>query len=445
MTHEGPNWIAPREGQDWRDDEVLAAVDWLKGFVPRAEMERRLDAARARLTRAGELWRNGEGADAHDPADAAAWWILQGESFGDGREWTAPDMLARTVPYLTRLGRELDRIRAIPGAEERAERMMNGGRAAVEPAIYELLVALAWSRHGWTTTFVPEVRGGPRSPDLIVARPRRHWAVECKRVTRTAYAENERAHGLALASPVHRLSERLGRSVVVRVAYKAELQDIPADYLEARVAEALEGPLQWDDAVSAGRLTPPNWRLVREVMDRDDVYYGSSRMIELASGRYDDQADHSFSGRWRPAEGRPFYASTLYHCSVVTWISTARQAQLLKAQHFRRLIADAEGQLPDDRPGVVHVGFETMNGRASERLRHLRNVVEARLYTPRNPRFRWVYGNYFAPERTTARMETWALNESMAPYRIGRHRTAWPLPDHMLVSDEDDLHPGMHF
>lgn len=215
--------------------------------------------------------------------------------------------------------------------------------------------------------------------------------------------------------------------------------------LEARVAEALDGPLQWDDAVSAGRLTPPNWRLVREVMDRDDVYYGSSRMIELASGRYDDQADHSFSGRWRPAEGRPFYASTLYHCSVVTWISTARQAQLLKAQHFRRLIADAEGQLPDDRPGVVHVGFETMNGRASERLRHLRNVVEARLYTPRNPRFRWVYGNYFAPERTTARMETWALNESMVPYRIDRHRTAWPLPDHMLVSDEDESQPGMHF
>ena len=72
-------------------------------------------------------------------------------------------------------------------------------------------------------------------------------------------------------------------------------------------------------------------------------------------------------------------------------------------------------------------------------------MVEARLYTPRNPRFRWVYGNYFAPERTTARMETWALNESMAPYRIGRHRTAWPLPDHMLVSDEDDSRPGMHF
>ena len=146
MTHEGPNWIAPREGQDWRDEDVLAAVDWLKGFVPRAEMERRLEAARARLTRAGEVWRNGESADAYDPADAAAWWILQGESFGDGREWTAPDMLARTVPYLTRLGRELDRIRMIPGAEERVEKMMNGGRAAVEPAIYELLVALAWSR-----------------------------------------------------------------------------------------------------------------------------------------------------------------------------------------------------------------------------------------------------------------------------------------------------------
>lgn len=445
MTHEGPNWIAPRQGQDWRDEDVLAAVAWLRSFVPARDMDRRIDAARARLDLALESWRNGEAADTHDRADAAAWWMLQGESFGAGRRYSVPDDMVRTAPYLTRIGRELDRLRAIPGADERAARLMTGERGSPEPGVYELLVALAWSRHGWDTAFVPEVRGGPPTPDLLVSRPRRRWAVECKRVTRSAYAHNERNHGLALAAPVHRLSERLGRAVVVHVAYKVELQDIPADYLEARVARAFEGEFAWDDEIAEGRLRPPNWRLVREVMAHDDVFYGSSRMIELLAGRYDHEADHSFSGRWRPAEERPFYATTLYHASVVTWISTALQARIHKARHFRQLIANAERQLPTDRPGVVHIGVETVGGRATDALRHLRNQMEARLYEPVNPRFRWVYGNYFAPELTTHRMETWALNESMSPYKIGRHTTDWPLPDHLLVSDEDGFRPGLHF
>lgn len=445
MTHEGPDWIAPREGQDWRDDDVLAAVAWLKSFVPEAQMRRRLEAAHARLDLAVAAWRDGRTADTHDAADTAAWWIVQGESFSDGRRHMVPDDMVRTVPYLTRIGRELDRLRAIPGAEERAARLMTGERGAPEPAIYELLVALAWSRHGWDTRFVPEVPGGPRTPDLYVSRSRRNWAVECKRVTRSVYARNERNHGLALAAPVHRLSEDLGRSFVVRVAYKVELQDVPADYLATRVAEALAPPFVWSDDIADGMVTPPTWPLLRRIMAHDDVFYGSSRMIELLSGAYDHQADHSFSGRWRPAEERPMYATTLYHASVVTWTSQSVQARIHKARHFRQLIAGAERQLPTDRPGVVHIGVETVGGHATDALRHLRNLMEARAYTPVNPRFRWVYGNYFAPELTTRRDETWAIDESMSPYKIGRHTTAWPLPDHLLVSPEDEFRPGLHF
>ncbi len=31
-------------------------------------------------------------------------------------------------------------------------------------------------------------------------------------------------------------------------------------------------------------------------------------MIELLSGSYDHEADHSMAAKWRPAEKRPFYA-----------------------------------------------------------------------------------------------------------------------------------------
>lgn len=445
MTHEGPDWIAPRQGHDWRDEEVLAAVAWLKSLVPEAQMQQRLDAARARLDLALAAWRNGETSETHDPADAAAWWILQGESFGDGRAYSIPEDMVRTVPYLTRIGKELDRLRAIPGAEDRAARLMTSERSSPAPAIYELLVALAWSRHGWQTQFVPEQRGGPPTPDLYASRPRRNWAIECKRVTRSAYARNERAQGLALAAPVHRLSEERGRSIVVRVSYKVELQDVPPDYLANRVAQALDGPPLWSDEIADGIVRAPTWPLLRGVMAHDDVFYGGSRMIELLSGRYDHEADHSFSGRWVPAERRPFYATTLHHASVVTWTSDSFEARLHKARHFRQLIASAERQLPTDRPGVVHIGVETVGGRATDALRHLRNHMEAREYAPANPRFRWVYGNYFAPEVTTRRDETWAIDESMSPYKIGQHTTAWPLPDHLLVSPEKAFRPGMHF
>ena len=47
-----PDWTAPRVGQNWRDDELMLAVAWLKSFVPRRDMDRRIDAAKAYLAAA---------------------------------------------------------------------------------------------------------------------------------------------------------------------------------------------------------------------------------------------------------------------------------------------------------------------------------------------------------------------------------------------------------
>jgi len=39
MKANNTDWTAPRVNQDWRDDELMLAVAWLKSFVPRKEME----------------------------------------------------------------------------------------------------------------------------------------------------------------------------------------------------------------------------------------------------------------------------------------------------------------------------------------------------------------------------------------------------------------------
>ena len=57
MKANNPDWTAPRTNQDWRDDELMLAVAWLKSFVPRKEMEQRLDVAKTNLLAAQDRMR----------------------------------------------------------------------------------------------------------------------------------------------------------------------------------------------------------------------------------------------------------------------------------------------------------------------------------------------------------------------------------------------------
>jgi hypothetical protein len=448
MVRIDPGWTAPPTGHDWRDNELMLAVAWLKSFVPRREMERRLDAAKANLAAAREKMREGIPVPFFDPADAAAWYILQAETFATDRAFWVPEGVMRVAPFLTRIGKELPLLLSVRGAEERASRIMLADRRQPDSGIYELLVALAYRRGGWgRVEFVPETPGRGRTPDLNVYRPRSRWAVECKRLAPSPYAAREKIRGSKLAEPIHALSLETGEAIIVEVTYNIELADVPDDYLMGHVQSAIrrQTSVPWRDEIASGRVRPVNWPLARKVLKEDYVYFGSSRMIELLAGEYAHDADHSMAAKWRPWPKRPEYADALYHASVVTWWSRSPVAIRQKARHFRKILADAEGQLPADRPGVIHIGIESYAGSRVDFLRHQFNRLQTRLFEPRNARLRWVYGNYFVPEATTRKDESWAITETMVPYKIGSHRTRWPLPDHMLVSPENQHRPGMHW
>lgn len=448
MKANNPDWTAPRANQDWRDDELMLAVAWLKSFVPHKEMDRRLDATKTNLLAAQESMRAGERAPLFDPTDTVAWYILQAETFATDRTHWTPEGTMRVVPFLTRIGKELPLLLTVKGVEDRAARMMLQERRQPDGCIHELLVALAYRRGGWgRVEFVPETPGRGRTPDLHVFRTGSRWAVECKRLVPSTYAARERSRGTTLAQRVHELCLELSESVVVEVKYQIELQDVPDDYLSRHVASAIarRSLTPWRDEVATGRVRPIDWALPRRVLAKDYVYFDGSRMIELLVGRYVHTADYSMAAKWRPAPSKPTYADAVYQASVVSWISESDAAVRQKARHFRSTIANAEDQLRADRPGVIHVGIETSAGAEIDFARHFLNTMEARSFAPANSRLRWVYANYFVPEATTRENETWAITETMVPYKIGKHRTAWPLPGHMLVSPERESESGVHW
>lgn len=440
-----PLWIAPRHNQDWRDEDTLHFLAWLREHVEQNAWEQRLAAAKGNLETARDRWAEGEQVAVFDPADAIAFYAFQANAYAqDRRDWFEPEAY-RIVTTTRRLGQLLPVLREVDGIDDRVARLLTSGRRQPDDGLYELLVAGAYAARGWTVRFEPEQPGVRATPDLLVARGRSRWAAECKRVGRGEYTAGEAEQGRRIAAPVHAIARERGRSIAVRVDYQVELGEVPDDYLLSRIeALASQGnAIAWVDEISSGTAWNVHWGPLTAVLRHDDIYFGSSRMIELVAGHYAPYADHDMQGQWTANQQHPFHAADVQQLSLVSWLSSSREAARRKARHFRAMVARANGQLPGDRPGIVHIGYETGGASPADTLRHLLNVLEIANFDPGQSRLRWVYANYMSPEHVTAADESAALSETTATYRVGRHRTPDPLPHHVLFGDEEG-NPGWH-
>ncbi|TCP97383.1 hypothetical protein C8J46_1065 [Sphingomonas sp. PP-F2F-A104-K0414] len=441
-------WLAQRHGQDWRDDDVLTAVAWLQSLVPSAEWAPRLAAVEERFQAAKLEWAEGRRAALFDPADAIAWYVYQATRYADPA--LRPDFFLpagyRIAPLFQRIGQLRDTLVGVDGGEARAARVMTENTAQPDDGIYELLVAGAYARRGWDDVrFVPEAPGVAKRNDLMVERPGNSWAVEIKRAGRSGYARDERLAGERMADGVHALSRDAGRSLLLLTRFRGELHTLGDDYLSAKVERFLgsDGIYEWDDEGGEGMVADVGWARLHAVMVEDDIYFGSSRMVELLLGSYEPAVDFTMAGDWTPAEGRPLHAAWVDHLSLVGWRSGSDEAARRKSTHFRGLIGQASLQLPGDRPGAIHVGYEGAGGNNEDGRRHALNRREMATFEPGMTGLRMVYGNYFMPELVTARNESAAVTETLAWHPVGRKPMREPLPGHLLFMDQDGQ-PGSH-
>lgn len=441
-------WIAQRHGQNWRDERVLAAVDWLASQIPKSSWDNRAGAADALFQAAKVKWAEGHRVPLFDPSDAIAWYLHQARCYADPtrrQDFFEPEGY-RVAPIFMRLGQLLPTLRAIDGGEERAMRLMTGGKSQPDDGIYELLVAGAYARRAWDkVAFVPETGGFAKRPDLFVDRARSRWAVECKRAGRSGYAKDERLAGERMANRVHAVSRAAARPIVLLVRFDEELCALGDDYLYEKVSQIVDGtkPYEWKDEGGSGVVMDVRWEALHGVLKYDDIYFGSSRMVQLLLGGYDPSADYSVAGDWTPSKWRPLHATWVDHVSLVVWKSLSEKAELRKAQHFRGVVARASQQLPGDRPGVIHVGYEAAGGNSVDGVRHRLNELEMVTFDSKESHLRMVYGNYFMPEHVTARDESAAITETTVCYRVGSQPAVQPLPSHLLFSDERGQ-PGSH-
>ena len=220
-----------------------------------------------------------------------------------------------------------------------------------------------------------------------------------------------------MAEGAHALSRKAGRPLLLLSRFREELHTLGTDYLANKVDRFLgsAGIYEWDDEGAEAMVADVDWTRLHSVMVGDDIYFGSSRMVELLLGRYEPRLDFTMAGDWTPAEGRPLHADWVDHLSLVGWRSSSHEAARRKSMHFRSVVGKASLQLPGDRPGAIHVGYEGAGGSNEDGRRHELNRREMATFEPGAAGLRMVYGNYFMPARSSHVQSAFAAEVFLRP------------------------------
>jgi hypothetical protein len=417
---------------EWPDNpELRRAVDWFKSFIPPHQWIQRREQAARRLY----LSAMGIGAEDgrfFDTKDGFGWYLFLAEAFLDHIGNYDYVFGSRVVPVFQAIGRDLHLLQQVDGLASRVQRMVSKERGQPNGGIFELLVAACYRRAGASVSFVEELPGQAKTYDMNVTLNGLTWAVECKRMEVGTYSEIERVHITRLWSDCSEHLAGIERNTLCNVSFYVELNTIPLDYLKAKVLEWLKSgkkEFAWSDTTAVGRIALLDLRPLQKVLSKNTVLGSSHRILELLTGRYVRNANYKTLLRTTPGDN-PRYVVGCDLAVVLNWESLNDSAFDSKARDIRKKLSEANDQLPDGRPSIVHIGFEAVEGDKVERLRHAKILTTAQQFDPGAKQLEHVYCHYFVPESPPH--ESWAFDETTQWCAI-RPTRAKPLDSCFLV------------
>ncbi len=431
----------------WPDTpDLRTAVDWLKTFMTADDWRSRRNAACRRLLEPafGLPPREGKGRF-FDVTDTFGWYLFLADAFLDHLWNYEPMYGSRVVPVLTAIGRNLPVLRTVDGVEDRVRRLVGSERRQPNGGLFELLVAAAYRRAGAEVVFRPERPGLAKTHDMDVTIAGRTLAVECKRLETSEYGERERARMREIWGPVSDGFGATGRSVFGDVDFRIPVVDVPDSYLVDKAREWLSigaSHFEWEDDISRGLFRELDLRPLQEALRDNDILTAGTQMQELLSGRYERHANYLQAVRIMHGM-TPRHMDECDLAVMLKWKSSSAAATDAKARDVLKRLADANNQLPTDVPGIVHIGFEAVDGDDVERIRYEKILASTERFDPKGKPLEYVYCHYLVPESPPR--EAWAFDETVQWRRIGGSHPRPLAPGFLVLPDEAGGRWGTHW
>lgn len=312
--------------------------------------------------------------------DEIGWYLFLCQQAIDDPMCTDVNQSQRALPFFAGIGSRWRHAHRVVGLDRKIDQLLTDYRQEPDGVIFELLVALAYAAAGWSVELLEE--GSSKSPDMRVVRDNQEFYVECKRLARrTQYAENERNEFLRMWDRAKPLLMENRQWIWFKGVFHVDTPELSTDFLhdvwKASLPIGAGETLIHDSAQATIHARLIDRAAVHRHMEQFWVK-GNSPMLNRVLG-----------GDWAPDNA----AVTLLH-AVKTAQVAGCEAPLLgtyidevgfacgftrefdsetsiekKAKDVTKLLSEAVKQVPADKPSIIHIAAETMEGVAVERRR----------------------------------------------------------------------------
>jgi hypothetical protein len=343
----------------------------------------------------------------------------------------------RVYTYAMAIGAVAHLLRTVPNIEAVLDKMLANNNQP-EKQLFELLTAAFYLKNGYEVSFIPENSitwpdGKKRSPDLLVKMGEAEFYVECKRADKqTKYSLSEE---VAWASIWTQLSCHMLKAApwcTVDLTFHDQVTDVSADEVIKLVDLAIKaGGERVRAGAISGRIRAIDKKGLKHHYKKFSVRANSPQHELLVFGDVDSNEKRSIATIGariiRPGTNNDIlnmFVKDVDRCVGAQWRCEHEMSLSLRSKHFKGLVNDGVTQIPPDRPGVVHVWYETRDGVEIEELRRDKNVDNI--------------SNYDASETTVLGVFVHAVN--YYPFE-DNYEWAETVQDFARVQDLTDLFP----
>ncbi|EIT72020.1 hypothetical protein [Hydrocarboniphaga effusa] len=416
-----------RSGGLHEDDDVARALEWLYETCGDRSQDVKTRVQKAQDTyirhvgnpneRGGDITLDTLG------ADLVASYLAQADALINNAAAYDLGLGTHVVPFIKQLGENLDKVKSIAGASDRAARMLLSNGSDPSGGFFELVTALRYVQDGYQVEFVPERRGISKTADFQITRAGATQHVECKRLRSGPYEAKEKSEQRRIFDRLAEFVERDRLSLHIDVTYTKELHEIPDGYLASWAEKAitsrlaLTGGYPWKDEIGFGTVKPANIRAVqKDIRDFYHLLFGS-KLARLLIG-HEVQEPYSMAGVFIPSHHDPRYISEAHAGTVVTWRCVAETSMTNKSRHIKSHLSEIEKQLLEVGEGVGHIGMDADGDIDISDLRRAKNYQAVAEFQSR-VKINALYLHYFVCRITETK--SWMIDETVDYFSVTGH------------------------
>jgi hypothetical protein len=286
------------------------------------------------------------------------------------------------------IGAFSSQLQRIPNVEQVLDKML-ANNSKPETQIFELLTASFYLKNGYEVSFIPENSINwpdgetKKSPDLLVKAHDIEMYVECKRADKqTKYSQTEEEAWSSLWNQLSLYMLEVAPWSIIDLSFHEQVSDVTIDDVIRVVDLAISrgGAKVRDGSISA-KIRQINTVHLKRHYRYNAVRSNSPQHELLVFGDIDSNEKRSIAtiAKSIVRPGAPdvvlnIFVEDVADCVAAQWRCDHEISLDRRSRHFKGLVNNGVTQIPPDKPGVVHVLYETVEGISIEELRRSKNI-----------------------------------------------------------------------